>query len=110
MILFIYLLTDDPFTEAEAEDEEVYDEEEEDEAGQDEEDYEEEQAADADDEKSPLTGRSKHKLHSAYRTYLEVHFVGTLFPGIIMRGRLFEGRRLFEGGDYFKYCSLVVMP
>ena len=26
------------------------------------------------------------------------------------RGQLFEGRRLLEGGDYFKYCSLKVMP
>ena len=28
------------------------------------------------------------------------------------RGRLFEGRRLFKGGDYFmiKYCSLEVVP
>ena len=58
MILFIYLFTDDPFTEAEDEDEEVYDEEEEDEAGENEKDYEEEQAAD--DENSPLMGRSEH--------------------------------------------------
>ena len=26
------------------------------------------------------------------------------------RGRLFEGRRLFEGGDYFKYFSQEVVP
>ena len=26
------------------------------------------------------------------------------------RGQLFEGRRLLEGGDYFKYCSLKVVP
>ena len=26
------------------------------------------------------------------------------------RGRLFEVRRLFKGSDYFKYCSLEVMP
>ena len=26
------------------------------------------------------------------------------------RGRLFEGRRLFKGDDYFKYCSLEVVP
>ena len=26
------------------------------------------------------------------------------------RGRLFEGRRLFEGDDYFKYCLLEVVP
>ena len=54
---FYYLFTDDPFTETQDEDEEVYDEEKEDEAGQDEKDYEEEEAADADDENSPLMGR-----------------------------------------------------
>ena len=26
------------------------------------------------------------------------------------RGRLFEGRRLFEGDDYFSYCSLEAVP
>ena len=26
------------------------------------------------------------------------------------KGRLFEGRRLFEGGDYFIYCPLEVVP
>ena len=26
------------------------------------------------------------------------------------RQRLLEGRRLFEEGDYFKYCSLEVVP
>ena len=54
---YLYLFTDDPFTEAQDKDEEVYDEKKEEEAGQDEEDYEEEQAADADDENSPLMGR-----------------------------------------------------
>ena len=35
---------------------------------------------------------------------------GTVFPRIIsMRGRLFDGLRLIEGGDYFKYCSLEVL-
>ena len=59
LLWFYYLFTDDPFTEAQDGDEEVYDEEKEDEAGQDEEDYEEEQAADADDENSPLIGKSE---------------------------------------------------
>ena len=54
---FYYLFTDDPFTEAQDEDEEVYDEKKEEEAGQDEKDYEEEEAADADDENNPLMGR-----------------------------------------------------
>ena len=27
----------------------------------------------------------------------------------IKGGRLFEGRRLFEGGDYFKYSSLEIV-
>ena len=57
LLWFCYLFTDDPFTEAQDEDEEVYDEKKEEEAGQDEKDYEEEQAADADDENSPLMGR-----------------------------------------------------
>ena len=26
------------------------------------------------------------------------------------RGRLFKGRRLLKGDDYFKYCSLEVVP
>ena len=26
------------------------------------------------------------------------------------RGRLFMGGRVFDGGDYFKYCSLEVVP
>ena len=26
------------------------------------------------------------------------------------RGRLFDGRRLFEGGDYLKYFSQEVVP
>ena len=56
---YLYLFTDDPFTEAQDEDEEVYDEEKEDEAEQDEKDYAEEQAADADDENSPLMGKSE---------------------------------------------------
>ena len=44
----------------------------------------------------------------------------TVFPCIIAggnyfffrteRGRLFERRRLFEGGDYFKYFSQEVVP
>ena len=44
----------------------------------------------------------------------------TVFPRIIAggvisffaqkRGRLFERRRLLKGGDYFKYCSLEVVP
>ena len=43
----------------------------------------------------------------------------TVFPQIIARGdfffshkkgRLFEGRQLFAGGDYFKFCSLEVTP
>ena len=25
------------------------------------------------------------------------------------RGQLIQGRRLFEGGNYFKYCSLEVV-
>ena len=54
LLWFYYLFTDDPFTEAQDEDEEVDDK-----TGQDEEDYEEEQAADADDENSPLMGRSE---------------------------------------------------
>ena len=57
LLWFYYLFTNDPFTETQDEDEEVYDEEKEDEAEQDEKDYEEEQAADADDENSPLMGR-----------------------------------------------------
>ena len=57
LLWFYSLFTDDPFTETQDEDEEVYDEEKEDEAEQDEKDYEEEQAADADDENSPLMGR-----------------------------------------------------
>ena len=57
LLWFYYLFTDDHFTEAQDEDEEIYDEEKEDEAGQDEKDYEEEQAADADDENSSLMGR-----------------------------------------------------
>ena len=48
-----------PVTETQDEDEEVYDEEKEDEAEQDEKDYAEEQAADADDENSPLMGKSE---------------------------------------------------
>ena len=39
-------------------------------------------------------------------------YKNTVFPLIIAGGGggggLFEGRRLFEGGDYFKYCSLDV--
>ena len=54
LLWFYYLFTDDPFTEAQDEDEEVDDK-----TGQDEEDYEEEQAADADDENSPLMGKSE---------------------------------------------------
>ena len=54
LLWFYYLFTDDPFTEAQDEDKEVDDK-----TGQDEEDYEEEQAADADDENSPLMGRSE---------------------------------------------------
>ena len=45
----------------------------------------------------------------------------TVFPQIIAmgnfffffrtkRGQLFEGRQLFAGGDYFKFCSLEVTP
>ena len=43
----------------------------------------------------------------------------TVFPRIIARGdyfffrkrgRIFEGRGLFEGSDYFRYCSLEVGP
>ena len=56
---FYYLFTDDPFTEAQDEDEEVYDQEEEEEAGQDEEDYAEEHAADSDDENSALMGKGQ---------------------------------------------------
>ena len=57
LLWFYYLFTDDPFAEAQDEDEEVYDEKKEEEAGQDEKDYAEEQAADADHENSPLMGR-----------------------------------------------------
>ena len=59
LLWFYYLFTDDPFTEAQDEAEDVYDEEKEDQAGQDEEHYKEEQAADADDENSPLMGKSE---------------------------------------------------
>ena len=57
LLWFYYMFTDDPFTETQDEDGEVYDEKKEEEAGQDEKDYAEEQAADADDENSPLMGR-----------------------------------------------------
>ena len=33
----------------------------------------------------------------------------TVVPRIIAEGIL-SSRRLFEGGDYFKYCSLEVEP
>ena len=59
LLWFYYLFTDDPLTETQDEDEEVYGEEKEDEAEQDEKDYAEEQAADADDENSPLMGKSE---------------------------------------------------
>ena len=36
---------------------------------------------------------------------------GDYFIFRIIRGRLFKGKRLiFEGGDYFKYSSLEVVP
>ena len=49
-----------------------------------------------------------------------VALLHTVFPRIIAggdyfffrteRGRLFKGRRLFEGGDYFKYFSQEIVP
>ena len=52
-------------------------------------------------------------------TCLHATNLNTVFPRIIAggdyfyfrtkRGRLFEGRRLFEGGDYFKYFSQEVV-
>ena len=55
------------------------------------------------------------------RLFLGIRRSATVFPRIMAgggdyfffrfkRGQLFEGRRLLEGGDYFKYCSLKVMP
>ena len=68
--------------------------------------------------------RLKHIMN---RKYMDQWLCGpaatcayTVFPRIIAgddyfffrteRGRLFEGRRLFEGGDYFKYFSEEVVP
>ena len=63
-----------------------------------------------------------HKLYNFYHfcdNLLEICHMGTVFPQIIAggdyfyfctkRGRLFEGRRLFEGGNYFKYFSQEVV-
>ena len=34
---------------------------------------------------------------------------GRFFFFLHKKGAIFEGRSLFEGGDYFKYCSLEVI-
>ena len=57
---------------------------------------------------------------SLTRNVRDMELPHTVFPRIIAggdffyfrtkRGRLFEGRRLFEGGDYFKYLSQEVVP
>ena len=73
LFLFYSLFTDDPFIEAQDEDEEVSDEEEEEEAGQDEEDYAEEQAADADDENSALMGKGQKSSCTQYASLPTVH-------------------------------------
>ena len=73
LLWFYYLFTDNPFTEAQDEDEEVYDEEKDDKTGQDEEDYEEEQAADADDENSSLMGKGQKSSCTQYASLPTVH-------------------------------------
>ena len=53
-----------------------------------------------------------HRLQHARLFSLYTVVPRIIAEGILSsRGRLFrEGRRLFEGGDYFKYCSLEVEP
>ena len=64
--------------------------------------------------------RWKGSLCNSFLSVISGRVGHTVFPRIIARGdyfffgakrgRLFAGRRIFEGGDRFKYCSLEVVP
>ena len=66
------------------------------------------------------TCRARRCIKQFWEYFSFCHTKHTVLPRIIAggdyfffrtkRGRLFEGRRLFQGGNYFKYCSLEVVP
>ena len=57
-------------------------------------------------------GTPVHEESSLYEctVFPQIIALGDFFFFRTKRGQLFEGRQLFAGDDYFKFCSLEVTP